>query len=134
MRNRLIVLAVLLLGVTGCQKLNVQGTTELPMASTKRFEIGAPAYNQTVHVTIEPADVSVSAFIVKTADADEAERAVAPGKAPPEKYVLGGKTFKSSDSRQDFNFEATVPAKTPFTLLLCGGRRTTKVKYKVVGR
>jgi hypothetical protein len=85
-------------------------------------------------VTVEPEACSVSAYLVKESDAEAAERALAPGKGPPSNLVLAGKTFKPRDSRQDFILEATIPAKTPYVLLLNGGSKSTKVKVKVVGR
>jgi hypothetical protein len=136
MKKSLCVLAVVLLGAIGCQKLNVEGTAEVGMAQTKQVDFTAPAYKQDVRATIEPEKASISAYLVKTADAEAVvsflDRNV--GKEPPASQVLAGKTYQPKDSRQDITLEATIPSRTPYSLILCGGRNSQKVKYKVVAR
>jgi len=138
MRKSLSMLAVvLLLAAAGCQKLNYSETAEVKPGQVWTKGFTAPAYDQEVKVMIEPADCSVSAYLATDANQEAArdflERS-ALGKAPDAKMVLGGKTFKPSDSKQDYDFTVTVPARTGFWLLINGGKQTTKVKIRVVGK
>ena len=134
MRKCLLVLAVVVLGMTGCQKLRFEQTVEVRQMSTHRLDFDPPAYKQEVRADIQPEDVSVRAYLVKTSDADAIETALSRNKEPAASLLLGGKTFKPNDSRQDFTLEATIPAKTPYSLIFNGGKKSTKVKVKVVGR
>jgi hypothetical protein len=134
MRKVLLVLALVPVGMAGCQKLNVEGETEVPMATPHPISISAPAYKQKMKITIEPESASVSAYLVKKEDAEAADRAMAPGKAPPDKLVLAGKTFKPKGPPEPFTLEATVSAGTECVLIIHGGSKTTKVKYRIVGR
>jgi len=132
MRKCLSILAVVLVVVAGCQKLNYEKTVEVPTAGTFEIEFSEPAYAQAVEVSISPDSEPVSAYIVKKSDLETARGKCAPGKAPPADLVLDGKTFKETDSRQDFTLKATIPAKTAYAVLLSGGKKTN-VKVKVLG-
>jgi hypothetical protein len=136
MKKSLCVLTVVLLGACGCQKLNVEGSTEIQMAATKQIDFSAPAYKQDVRATIEPEKASVSAYLVKKSEAEAVmtflDRNV--GKSPPAEQVLAGKTFQTKDSRQDFILEATIPSRTEYSLIIANGKASQKVKYKVVAR
>lgn len=140
MRKGLATVAVVVAVVTaGCQKLNYAETAEVKAQGNPPWSKGftPPAYDQDVTVTIEPETCSVSAYLVSDANKQALEDfliGAAPGKAPDPKLVLDGKTFKPSDSKQDYTFTAKVPAKTGYWIIVNGGKQTTKVKVKVVGK
>src|SRR4051794_2587226 len=134
MRKAMTMLAVVLLTLTGCQKLNYSNTPELKLGEVWSASFSAPTYAQEVRATIEPESCSVSAYLVKESDAEAVQSALDANKEPDPKLVLAGKTFKRNDSRQDFVLEATIPAKTPYRLFINGGKQPTKVKTKVAGK
>ena len=134
MRKGTTILAVALLALAGCQKLNYSNTPEIKLGEVWSASFSAPTYEQKVHVSIEPENCSVSAYLVKESDAQAIEEALSANREPDPRKILAGKTFKRTDSRQDYNFDATVPAKTPYRLFINGGARSTKVKIKVVGQ
>lgn len=137
MRKAVTMLAIVLLVAAGCQKLNHSETAEVKMGLLWEKGFSAPAYNQDVKVTIEPESGAVSAYLVTDDNREtfkETIERLAPGKAPEAKLFLAGKSFSTTDEKQDFVLEATVPARTPYWLILSGGKKTTKVKVKVVGK
>ena len=134
MRKAMTMLAVVLLTLTGCQKLNYSNTPEIKMGESWSASFTAPSYAQEVRATIEPESCSVSAYLVKESDAEAVGSALDMNKQPDPKLVLAGKTFKRNDSVQSFILEATIPAKTPYRLFINGGRQSTKVKIKVAGK
>jgi hypothetical protein len=134
MRNRpflLFVLAALLLA-GGCQKLNFEQTISLKPIVVKEYSFDAPAYQQKVTVTVAPVTTGVSAYLCKESDKDAVERALQAEKEPAASQLLGSRVSKGGPDT--YSFDATIPAKTSYTLFLKGGPKETEVKLKVVGR
>ncbi len=136
MRTRFSLLALLaaLLAATGCQKLNYSKTVSVPMAVVREGIIfSPPAYEQKVTVTIEPQSAAVSAYLIKSSNQEAVEKFLDTNKEVPADLLLGSKVSKG-DNPETYSFEATVPAKIEYVLLLKGGKKSTEVKVKVVGR
>jgi hypothetical protein len=134
MRIRLLAVALLVgLFAAGCQKLSFEKTMEVPMGIVAAgLEFSPPTYKQSVTVTIEPQSASVSAYLVKTEEKDAVEKALFSDKEPPAAAVLGSRV--STGATETYSFDATVPAKQGYTLLLKGNKKkSTEVKVKVVG-
>ncbi len=137
MRTRFLALALLagLLAASGCQKLNFERTVDVPMGLVGDALIfDPPAYKQKVAVTITPESGSVSAYLIKSEQKDAVEKALFNDNKPPSDAVLGSRV-STGEGAEEFSFDATVPAKQGYTLLLKGNKKSaSKVKVKVVGR
>jgi hypothetical protein len=126
----LLVLGVCALG--GCQRINFEKETDIDPGGTKAWDFTAPQYEQKVLVTINPTGGAVSAYLCKEDDRPRVEMALMANKAPPASVVLGGR--ESKDKAESYSFEATIPAKTPYSLVVATSKRDAKVKVKLVGR
>jgi hypothetical protein len=134
MRNRAGALAVLaaVLLAGGCQKLNVEKTITLDPIDIHEIDVDPPAYQQKVTVTITPTSGPVSAYLCTEANKQVVKNALGRDKAPPADKVLGSRESKGGP--EAYTFEATVPAKTAYSLLLKGGGKKTEAKIKLTGR
>jgi hypothetical protein len=136
MRSRFLALAVLgsLLTTNGCQKLNVEKTVNVQMGIPQEaFTVDPPRYQQKVTVTVEPQAASVSAYLIKSEEKDAVEKALQSDKDPPDAAVLGSRISKGDT--EIYSFDATVPAKQGYTLMLKGNKKkSTDVKIKLVGK
>jgi hypothetical protein len=137
MRTRFLALALFagLLVASGCQKLNLERTVNVPMGLVGDALIfDPPTYKQKVTVTITPESGSVSAYLIKSDQKDAVESALFNDKSPPSDAVLGSRV-STGEGAEEYSFDATVPAKQGYTLLLKGNKKSaTSVKVKVVGR
>ncbi len=135
MRRRFLVVLLLVCGLTsqsGCQRLNVNESYTLNPMEIKELTITAPAYEQRVRVTVTPSGGGVLAFLVKESDSGAANRYINANKEPPPSLILGkGGSLESADA---YSFDATVPAKTDYSLILQVGSKRTDVKVSIVGR
>jgi hypothetical protein len=135
MRVRTLFVAVTLglLALSGCQKLNYEKKHSLPATSSVPVEFDAPRYNQKLTVTVKPTAAPVSAYLCTKDNLEKVDRiATLTKKEPGSDLVLGGAKGKGPD--EEISFEATVPAKTEFVLLLVNHGKTNEVSVKVVGR
>lgn len=130
------VLAALLVGValaaTGCQRLNYSKKFKLGPVAVQPIHFGAPAYEQKVKVTIAASGAAVSAYLVKSDDAPKVELALNGSKEPAASLLLGSRVSRGNP--ETYSFEATAPAKVPYTLLLRSDPRPCEVTVTVVGR
>jgi hypothetical protein len=116
----------------GCQRLNFEKDEDLKVVQAKRFTFDAPRYDQKVMVTVTPSDGPVCAYLIKTEDYEKLELALNRYPTPvPQSLVLEKKEPKEKDS---YSFEATVPARTEYALVLYAPKKGTKVSVKLVGR
>ena len=121
-------LAVLLLGPAGCQKLNFEKEADLGgnAPSTLEYAFDAPSGEQTIIVKAT-ADEPISVWVVPDDDKDTALLTVN-GRQKPAKN-LGGQ-----EDKKEIDFEATIPAKKGFAVLVGQGksmRKETTVKLSV---
>jgi hypothetical protein len=121
-------LLVLLLGASGCQTLNKESTFELDARnSPMKIEVSAPSTDQKVTVTVT-ASLPVSAFLCTKENAEQVENETFLVAGPKKDLLLGSK-----QKEKEFSFDATVPAKKPFVLMVTADK-TTKVTVKIVGK
>jgi hypothetical protein len=119
---------VVLAGLAGCQPLRFEKTYDFDPVETRTLDFDAPRYDQKLKIEVTSSGPAVSAYLVKTDDKAAAERNLGNGKAPADS--LGGQ-----DRSESISFEATVPAKTEYTLVV-HNTTTNKatVQVKVTGR
>lgn len=131
----IVVLApAMLVGALGCQRLNFQKQVDLTMGEVAAFNFTPPAYAQKVIVTVAPTDAGVSAYIAKTDDDTAMRSALDKVRAEPAASLLLASRV-SKDAPETYTIEATIPAKTAYTLYLRGGlKKGTSVKLSLVGR
>jgi hypothetical protein len=121
-------LALALLLAAGCQRLNDERTVEFDEETAwKKLTFDPPRYEQKVNVTVSSPGAPLTAWLVKTDDAQAVEDALGRGKA-----VQSALAHK--EKAEDISLEATVPANTGYTLYLVGTGKKTDAKVKVVGR
>ncbi len=110
----------------GCQRLNVEHKVTLNGIEPKQLDIDAPRYEQKVTVEVDSPGVPVFAYVVKTADAETAQRALDREKEP--ENALAGTKEKS----EKVSLTATVPAGTAYSVLLrpTGGKAEATVRIK----
>jgi hypothetical protein len=126
------VLLALLLVAGGCQPLNEKHSFSMRMADVKQLDVPAPRYNQQVSVTVTPTGGPVSAYLVKTSEAERLNTMLDGGKPPPEGSVFAGK--ESKDQPEEYTLLASIPANTPYSLVLRTHSKGAEVKIKLVGR
>jgi hypothetical protein len=127
-----LLVTVALTATTGCQRLNFSKKLTLSPMVVHQLEFTRPAYNQRVTVKIAPTSTAVSAYLVKTDDASAVDRALHAGKEPAASLLLGSRV--STGQAETYTFEATVPAKVDYTLMLKPGTKSTDVVVTVTGR
>jgi hypothetical protein len=135
MRNgvlRALAVAAVLVPMAGCQRLNYAKKFTLGPMAVQQIDFTAPAYEQKVKVTITPTSGGVSGYLMKADDAMAVERSLQAGKEPAASLLLGSRV--SQGSAETYSFEATVPAKVAYALLLKVQAKGTEVSVAVVGR
>src|SRR5262249_13148325 len=115
---------------TGCRRqvLNDERTVKLDPAAVQSFPIDAPIRDEQVKVKVSSPGAPVNVYVVLQKDQTAAEDALEVGKAPASS--LGGK-----DKVEDATLDATVPAKSPFAVVLGNtSAKTAQVKMTITGR
>jgi hypothetical protein len=124
---------LVLVALSGCQRLNYEKTHSLPATSSLPLEFDAPRYSQKLTVTVKPTAGPVAAYLCAKENYEKVDRlATLTNKEPPGDLVFGGARGKGDD--EEISFEATVPAKTEFVLLLVNHGKKNEATVKVVGR
>ena len=131
-KGTMLLLAALLVGLAGCQKLNYSKTFTLGPGNMEDLHFDPPAYNQRVTVTIAPTNGAVSAYLVKESDFDKVSASLKRNAEPAASLVLGSRV--SRGVAEEYSFEASVPAKTEYALVIKCDMKQTDVKVTVVGR
>ena len=131
-KGTMLLLAALLVGVAGCQKLNFSTTVTLGPNQIHDMEVPPPAYNQRLTVTIAPTSGAASAYVVKQSDYDKVMSALKKNTEPDAAMLLGSRV--SRGIAQEYTFEANVPAKTAYYVLVKADVKMTDVKVTIVGR
>jgi hypothetical protein len=113
--------------VVGCgQKLEHQTDWTISPGETKLLHLDGVARGQKLVVTIQ-SDAEVDLWIVKGHDKDAISAKIDAGQEPEDS--LGGARKIQGEKK----IEATIPAKTPYTVVAGGVGKPTKVKLKLVG-
>jgi hypothetical protein len=115
----------------GCQRLNFDETFTVDAQGAVARGFTAPRYAQKVTVTVTPTGGPVSAYLVKDPDGKYVDTLNAHNK-PPADEVIGSK--ESLDKAETYSFEANVPAKTAYTLVVYAEKGKAEVRVQVVGR
>jgi hypothetical protein len=129
-RSILPLLVLGLLALAGCQKkLNEEKTFTLTAGEVRAFPVDAPIREQQLSVTVTAAGSSVNVHIVpESAHAATMEAMQNLKKLDPAK-VLASKEKVENDT-----LEATIPAKTGFSVFISGAKKQAEVTVKIVGK
>jgi hypothetical protein len=120
-------LALALLLAAGCQRLNDERTVTVEGTGWNTLDSDPPRYEQKVTVTVSSPEAPLDVYLVKAADKEAMQEALDKDKDKP---VALAKQEKAKET----TLEATVPAKTGFTIFLVGTTgKTVQAKVKVVG-
>jgi len=133
MRSRAVfyLLPLLLCLAVGCQRVRIEKSYKMEAQAVQLLGVDPPAYQQQVKVTVEPVSAGVKAYLVKEVDEKIAQDALGSEKEPRADIVLGS---GGSEQARPFSFEATIPAKTGYTVLLKTATKGTDVKVTIVGK
>jgi hypothetical protein len=125
---------VMVVLLAGCQRLNYEKDHTVKATGPTVLEFDAPRYEQKLTVTIRPSNAACSAYIGKQDDQSAIENALNAGKEPAASMLFGSRSSKGK-TPEEYSFDATVPAKVPYVLLLrTEGFKDNLVNVKVVGR
>jgi hypothetical protein len=117
-----------LLALPSCQPVNIEKTLSVSAGDSKFLDIDAPRAEQKVKVTVS-APAPVSAYLVLEKNKKAVENALL-GKKLPLELLLG-----SEEDKEKIDFDATVPAKEPYSLYVTTkSTKSIEAKVKVVGR
>jgi hypothetical protein len=118
-------LAVLLLVLAGCQRLNFEKEATLD-ADPLMYEIDGPSSEMKISVKVE-AEKPVNVWVVLEDDKESASNEVSGGNKP-------AKSLAGQEDTKDAEFEATIPAKKNFIVFVGQAKKTrgsAKVKVNV---
>jgi hypothetical protein len=122
-------LALVLLTLVGCQRLNVDKKISLAPNEVQDIIIDAPKSQQQVKVVVNSSASPVDVYVVL----EEAQNAVK-AKLLENKRPDPSKVLASELAAESATVEATIPAKNEFRILLTGAKKATDVQVKVTGR
>jgi hypothetical protein len=120
-----LLLGLLVVTATGCQRVNHEKTYTLEPGEMKSILFDAPRWEQKVTVQVSSPGTPVSVYLVPAADDEAARRAASRGGSA----VLAGK-----EKAEDISLEAAVPAKTAYAVVLEAHAKKAEAKLRVSGR
>lgn len=121
------VLCLLLLVLAGCgQPLDVRKDLTLEIGEVHCVFIDAPSREQKVVVSVT-SDVEVDAWIVKGQDEAAINKQMNLGQKPTD--ALSGKQKITSEK-----IDATIPARTAYTIVVGNSTKNAKVNVKITGK
>ena len=121
-------LAVLLLVLAGCQRLNYEKEATLDLATTY-LEYTFPRGETKVNVKAT-SDQPVSIWVVPEEDQESSGKEIKSGRKP-------AKALAGEENQKEIDFEAAIPDKTSFVVFVAQGkgmRNTATVKLSVKGK
>jgi hypothetical protein len=95
----------------GCKPLDLERTVEVDPGSSYSFMIDAPKRQQKITIAVKSPGAPVDVYVVAEKDREEAEKGLLV--LQPVKNALA-----SSEKVEDKTFEATIPAKTAFAIII----------------
>ena len=131
------VLPLLLVISAGCQKpLNFAKKFHIEPGDMQMFPIDAPRGEQKIKVSASTPGVLLDVYVIADEDVAAAQQALQSLKKPTK--VIGRSEMSSTkpDSKAETTnvLETTIPAKTPFTVLVTGARKACEVTLEISGR
>jgi hypothetical protein len=123
-------LVALVLLLAGCQRLNEDRTVDLEPQSIKYVSVDPPRSQQQVTVLVSSPGVPVDVHLVAEGEKDAAMKSLELGKRLESSKLLTAAQLNVESA----TLEATVPARTGFTVLLSGARKKAAVHLKITGR
>lgn len=130
-RILLVALAVGAAALGGCQKVTFEKSYTMGGMEYQELTFDPPRYDQKVTVTVSPSKGPVSAWLIKADAVNKVKPAIERDKDAPADVIFGKQVSKT---KEELKFEATVPAKTEYMLLIRNGPENNEVSVKVVGR
>ena len=129
-RSIMLLLVLSALSLTGCQKkLAHEKAFTLSVGETQADRIDAPIREQQITVTVTATGSPVNVYIVPESAHAETMTALTNLKKPDAAKVLGSKEKVENDT-----IEATIPAKTGFSVFISGAKKQAEVTMKIVGK
>lgn len=129
-----LLVVALLTSVLGCQRVTYNKSFNLsPGEVLQGPSFSPPTYAQRVSITITPSGAPVSAYVCKTSDDEAVRKALdAVNKEPDAALLIASRV--SNQSAETYTLEASIPAKTGYTLWLRNGTKSNEVKVNLVGK
>jgi hypothetical protein len=120
---------VLALPAGGCQPLNYEKSLSLEPGSVRPIEISAPSRDQSIKVTVHSDGAPVSVYVVLQKDHEAVQSALLSYKKPDASKILA-----SQENTEDATFDAKIPAKNDYAILVHNGAtKGAQVKVTVKG-
>jgi hypothetical protein len=113
--------------LAGCQRLDYEKTFAMEAGDVQMCPVDAPRSEQKVMVTVTSTATPVDVYVVLEKDQEDAVKAIHDYKKPANPLASAAKTTKAE-------LETTVPAKTPYVVILSGAVKSTEVTLKITGR
>src|SRR5437870_83616 len=123
--------------VAGCQRpLNYEKTFRMEPGDVQAFPVDAPQREQKVRVEVTTSGVLLNVYVVRAQDEEAARQALLSDRKPTSSLAKTEITpgQKPSTSSVASGLDATIPAKTGFTVLLNGATKSCDVTLKITGR
>jgi len=117
---------LLLLPIVGCHKLTFEKSESLDVSEVKKYAVDPPRVKQNVRVVATSSECPVSVYVVLDENAPAVEDAIQSSTKPAADKVLGG-----ADKQQEATVDATIPAKSGFTILVGGATKKTNITVKL---
>jgi hypothetical protein len=118
-------LGLFVAAATGCQRVHYEKTYTLEPGLKQSIVFDAPRFGQKVTVQVSSPGAPVSVYLVKAADGDAAIKAAERN---------GAEVLARQEKSEDVSFEATVPAKTAYAVVLQADVKKAEAKVRVNGK
>ncbi|HYT92507.1 MAG TPA: hypothetical protein VEL76_27575 [Gemmataceae bacterium] len=129
LRSLAVVLTILLVGTSGCQRLEHEGTYPMKMGEIQGIQISAPRGDQKVTVDVSASPAPIDVYVVL-----EDNRAAVTDKLHGYKEPDAGHILASKKKVDTGTLETTIPAGKAFSVILAGATKKTDVKVKIKGQ
>jgi hypothetical protein len=129
--------ASLLLISTGCQKpLNFTKTFHIEPEDIQMFPVDAPRGEQNIKVTATTPGVLLDVYVIADPDVAAAQKDLQNLKKPTKVLGRSEMANRKPDSKAETTnvLETTISAKTPFTVLVTGARKSCEVTLEIKSR
>ncbi len=122
------VLAVLVVNLSGCQRFHHEKTVTISPGEAHSFFVDAPKSEQKVTVEVDAQGTPVNVYVLFEEHENAIKQKVLAEKSPDPAQLLASKEKVTSDKLQ-----VTVPGGKSFGVILGGATKQTQVKLKLSG-